>query len=64
MATPENTIELASDYATWLAEARLALSEHQNIVSFIFNADNSTVTFDTISFNTARILPEVHLKPE
>lgn len=64
MARPEANIRLASDYTGWLAAARLVINQNQNIASFVFSADNSVVTFDTVSYNTVRLLPEAHYKPE
>lgn len=46
-----------SVYAAWLANVRQASSE-QRLIKTLFSTDNTAVSFDTISFATAKTLPE------
>lgn len=51
-------VAVASGYAAWLNDARQALSQQQHLAHFEFTADNTSVTFDNISYATCKVLPE------
>jgi hypothetical protein len=51
------TVYTATGYAVWLSEATQAISEQQHIVRFVFSADNTTASFDKISYATCKVLP-------
>lgn len=55
---PRNGVKPAlSTYAAWLADVRQASAE-QRLIETLFSADNTAVSFDLISFATAKTLPE------
>ncbi|WP_019675858.1 hypothetical protein [Arsukibacterium perlucidum] len=50
--------EHSSNYAAWLSQTRQQHSEQQHLSFLRFSADNTTVSFDHISYATAKVIPE------
>lgn len=47
---------MQSEYAAWLSQARQLLVKQQHLVSVSFSSDNTTVSFDNISYATAKVI--------
>ncbi|HAW93979.1 MULTISPECIES: hypothetical protein [unclassified Arsukibacterium] len=58
MSNDGSPLTSLSSYAVWLNQARQILTEQQHLVSVSFSADNTAVSFDNISYATAKVISE------
>ncbi|WP_372626867.1 hypothetical protein [Arsukibacterium sp.] len=55
---------ISSEYAAWLSQARQLQVKQQHLVRVSFSADNTTVSFDNISYATAKVISDQSTEQE